>query len=131
MQPKTIANIFIVLGAVCILTNLAQKPLGLPDWTGFVLPVLGALFTWGAVRVLRRAKKRGDIAPVAPTLQQYNRRLALMVVLVAVTSLASPFYLPYTGITLPFPQLVICAIISCAICVAIVVIGMRRQRPKD
>src|SRR4051794_14885961 len=105
MHPKTSANILIVVGAACIFANLAQKPLGLPDWTGFVLPVLGTLFTLAAVRVLRRAKKRGDIAPVAPTLQHYHRRLVLMVVLVAVTSLASPFYLPFTGITLPFPQL--------------------------
>jgi hypothetical protein len=130
MKPTTRANIFIGLGAACMFANLGQKPLGLPDWTGFVLPVLGALFMWCGVWILRRARKRGDISPPEATIQQYNRRLALMLVLVVAASLSSPFYLPYTGVTLPFRQRVVSAVISCAVCVTVVLIAMRRHKPK-
>jgi hypothetical protein len=130
MKPTATANIFILAGAACMLVNLAQKPLGLPDWLGFALPALGILFVWSGVRVLRRARKRGDISPPTLTVRQYNRRVALMLVLVAAASLTSPFYLPYTGITLPFPQLVISAIITCAVCITAVLVAMRRHKPK-
>ena len=130
MKPTTKANTFILVGAACILANVAETPLGLPDGIGVVLAVLGTLFIWGGVWVLRRAKERGDIAPVMPTRRQYNRRVALMVSLVVLASLTSPFYLPYTGVTLLFSQLVVCALISCAISVTAVLVAMRSQRPK-
>lgn len=111
-----------------MLANILQKPLGLPDWTGFVLPILGALLVWRGAVLLRRAKNRGEITPAQPTLQQYRRRFWLFIILVMLASLSLPFYAPYTGITLAFPQLVICAVISCVFCVAIVTLSMRRYR---
>src|SRR4051794_40541260 len=129
MKPSAQANILSLLGAACMFANVFQKPLGLPDWTGFVLPVLGVLLIWSAVWLLRRAKKRGDTSIVAPTPEQFNKRMRLALVLVVLASLTSPFYLPYTGVTLPFFQLVICALVSCAVSVTAVLLSMRRYRP--
>jgi high-affinity Fe2+/Pb2+ permease len=130
MKPSLQANVLVLIGAGCMFASLFQKPLGLPDWTGFVLPVLGALLVWCGVWLLRRAKKRGDTSIVPPTPQQYQKRMRLSLVLVVLASLTSPFYLPYTGVTLPFPQLVICALVSCGVGVTLVLVSMRRYRPR-
>jgi high-affinity Fe2+/Pb2+ permease len=129
MKPSAQANVLVFLGCGCMLSNILQKPLGLPDWTGFVLPIVGAGLVWLGVIVLRRAKASGQLQTAQPTQQQYRHRFWLAIVLVVLAGLTLPFYAPYTGITLPFPQLVICAIISSALSVVIVVLSMRRHRP--
>ncbi len=120
MKPSLQANVFVLLGVACMIATLFQKLLGLPDWTGFVTPLLGAIFIGCAVWVTRRARKRAEVSITQPTPQQYNRRVRLLLICVITGSLTSPFYLPYTGVTLPFYQLVICSLVSCGFCITIV-----------
>ncbi len=130
MKLSTTAIIFIVVGAVIMFSNLLQEPLGWPRWTGPVLSIGGALLIWCGVWASRRAKKRGEISPHPLTLEQYNTRLRLGLIAVVLASLTLPFYASYTGVTLPFPQLLICALVSCGLCIAILLLAFRRYRPK-
>ena len=130
MKASSQANILMLFGAGCIFATILQKPLGLPDWAGFVLQLTGGLFILMAVWLPRRAMKRGDLPVVPLTPQQYKKRQRLVLMMIVVGSLTSPFYLPYTGVTLPFYQLVICSLVSGTVCVGAVLWSMRRSRPK-
>jgi hypothetical protein len=119
-----------LLGGLCLFGNGAQRAVGLPEWIGPFLPPLGlAIFVCG-IWMLRSANKRGEIPAVTLTRPQYYRRLTLMLALVVIVSVASPFYLSYMGVNLSFLQRVACAVVSCAICITLVLIAMRRQKPK-
>jgi uncharacterized membrane-anchored protein len=77
----------------------------------------------------RRAKKYGgqsvDAAP-----EQRTQRRRFFIVMVAIATLSSPLWLPVTGVTLPLPQLVVTALVSCVFAVAAVLIATRDGQPK-
>jgi hypothetical protein len=125
----SLANILIFLGMVSILTNILQKPFGWPDWTGFVLPFIGVGLIWSGVLLVRRAKKLGDSSIISPSPQQYKKRIRLMLVIGVVTSLTGPFWLPYTGVTLPFDMMVICSLVGCALYAGMLVLLARQNQP--
>ena len=59
-----------------------------------------------------------------------RKRIRLVLFTMIVTSLSGPWWLPYTGVTLSFPLLVMVAIISCIASVAAVLIGVRIRQTK-
>ena len=59
-----------------------------------------------------------------------RKRIRLMLFMMIVTSLSGPWWLPYTGLSLSFPLLVIVAIIGCVASVAAVLIGVRIRQTK-
>ncbi len=119
-----------LFGGLCLFGSQAQRAVGLPAWIGPILPVLGLSIFFCGIWMLRRANKRGEISAVALTRSQYHWRLTLMLALVVIISVASSFYLSYTGLSLSFPLRVTCAVVSCAISIALVLIVMRRHKPK-
>jgi preprotein translocase subunit YajC len=131
MQKETV---MLLAGALFMLLNVFHKPIGLSDdWEWPFLIVAGAC--WVGVFVLQRRQKSRRSAsaemasPPANLDQERNLRWLSLILMIAV-SLSGPWWLPYTGIRLPFPQLVAIAIITCITCVIIYFIASRRRRPK-
>ena len=104
--------------------SIFRKPLGLPEWAELAGSGFGGLCALAGIWVQRRAKRRGGQVPVL-TPSQAKSRTRLMIVLVVIASLSGPFWLPYTGINLSFPQLIVVAIITCIFSVAAVLLGAR------
>ena len=118
-----------LVGAVFGYAGMFHRALHLPDWIELPFLFIFAACAWTGFLLQRRAKRRGDPS-IVQTAPQHRARVKLALVLVVIVSLSSPFYLPYTGVNLPFPQLIICSVVSCAVCVAAVLIAARLRRPK-
>ncbi len=103
-----------------------HRPLGLPEWSDGLFTVLGGICAVALVLVQRRAKKRGDPDSVPSAPSKKRRYTWLLVIIIGLTCLSSPLWLPYTGTTLPLPQLIAVAIFSCVFSVMIVLIASRR-----
>jgi Flp pilus assembly protein protease CpaA len=130
MKQSSKADILVIIGIVCVFAGNSQRPLGLPGWAAVLAPVIGGLFALTGVWLRRRPSASATSPAVALTLQQYKKRFWLLLAIAIVASLTTPFYLRYTGIGLSLSQLVICSIVSCAVCVTVVILSMRRHRPK-
>jgi hypothetical protein len=106
---------------------LSRASLHLPDWTEFVFQA-GALLCFIAIFVVARRSKSVE-RPSAPTSSKAGMRLFALFYIIAV-SLSGPWWLPYTGVHLAFPQLVVTSLITCAIGVAIWLTAWHRARRK-
>jgi hypothetical protein len=139
MKASTRYNILLLAGAVFGYVSLFHRMLGLPDWVQIFVPVTlicVCLPLW----LQYRAKRRNDpsvaiAAPMenqrspTPTSRETGLRL-LMLFLIIIVSVSGPWWLPYAGVHLGFPQLVLTSLISCAICVAMWLIGWWRANRK-
>jgi drug/metabolite transporter (DMT)-like permease len=130
MNARTQTNILILLGAACMFCGTFQSSLGLPDWVGFILPVAGAAFMGSGILVARRAKKRGDSSMRPVTRSDYDKRIRLLLIVAVLTSLSGPFWLPYSGVHLSLPGLIITSVCSCVFSVLLILILGRRTRRK-
>jgi hypothetical protein len=97
------------------------------DWPAALCPVVTAACIWGAVWIQRRAKRRGEQLPQA-TPKQVNSRTRLIVVIIVLTTLSGPFWLPYQGIHLSFRTLVCTSIVSCIFALFAFWLGLRLRR---
>lgn len=132
MKSSTKSTTLLYLGmAGALLGSVFQHPLGLPDWAAFVLLGSGSVLLWYGVGLMRRAKAQGDPSIVPPTPQQFEKRLRLILAIELVGCLSSPFWLPYTGLVLPFYLRVVCSLVGCATFVAVALISARAFRPKE
>jgi hypothetical protein len=104
-----------------------NRVLHLPDWVDLPFLFIFAACAWIGVLLQRRAKRRGDPEFVPPTAARAGRITWLLLIVLFLSCAATPFVLPYTGITLPFPQLVIVAIISFVVCAVLVIVVRRRS----
>jgi hypothetical protein len=117
------------LASAFLLLGMFHKPLGLSDTWGFVFP-LAALVCMTMLFILRRRHKLLQSGTPAPPFSSAKRQRIfwLSLVLMVLTSLSSPFWLPYTGTVLFFWESVILSIISCVFCVTIFVVAWRRAQ---
>jgi hypothetical protein len=102
---------------------LSRASLHLPEWTEFVFEAGAALFFIAIFVVARRGKSVEQ--PSASASSNPRVRLLALFLIIAV-SLSGPWWLPYTGVHLAFPQLVITSLITCAIGVTIWLTARRR-----
>ena len=107
--------------------GLFAKPLGIPLGLGAVPTLVGIIFVYLACRINKKAKTGGEPLFPAPTVAQKRKRLGLMVVSCGAVSITAPFWLPYTGVTLPFTELVVISIVSFFICLGAVWLGMKMR----
>ncbi len=77
--------------------------------------------------VQRRAKKRRDPGFIPATPSKNRRYTWLLLIVLFCSCLTYPFILPYTGITLPFGQLVLISAVTFIMC-AVLVIVLRKRR---
>jgi hypothetical protein len=127
MSTKVQVNILMILGLLIGAAGFLQKPLGLDNWVAALCPAVMATCIWAAIWVQRRAKRRGEKIPEA-TPKQLNSRIRLMVVIIIVTTLSGPFWLPYQGIHLSFWTLVGTSIVSCLTGLFAIWLGLRLRR---
>jgi hypothetical protein len=134
MKRSKLEAVMLIAGSLFVLLEVFHKPIGLSDdWEWTFLIATGACLA--VLVVLRRRQKlspstTGQVsAPPNPVPQQRNVRLLSLILMIAV-SLSGPWWLPYTGIGLPFPQMVVVAIITCIACLTIYIVASRRRIPK-
>src|SRR6266480_4705952 len=107
MKASTQYNLLYIVGGIFGYLALFHTTVGLPDWVELPFYLIFVVSVCAVVSLQRRAKKRGDPSFVPATPEQNRRQMWLMLVVAFVSCIAWPFLLPYTGITLPFPQLAI------------------------
>jgi hypothetical protein len=110
MKRSKLEEVILVAGSSFILLEVFHKPIGLrDDWEWPFLIATGAC--WVMFFVLRRRQKSSsstseETASPPNLVRQRNVRLLSLILMIAV-SLSGPWWLPYTGIGLPFPQMVV------------------------
>ena len=122
------------IASTLLLVGVFHQPLGVSDTWGIIFP-LAAIFCWIAFFVLRKrqqahASESPAIIPPVPAAKQKNIKRLSLFLIIAVT-LSGPWWLPYTGTSLPFPQMVILAIVNCIVCVTIYLVALRRAQQRS
>ncbi len=129
MTTQNRNGLLMLIGGIFALVAAFGSSVGLPD-SAQTVSIFLAIGSWLLIFWLqRRAKARGLEPGVTTPAQNKNQRVVILVISVVVT-LSGPFWVPYTGVHLPFFQLVISALVSCALCIVVFLIAARRRRPK-
>jgi amino acid transporter len=134
MKPSKTLIIIAYAASTFLMLAVFHKPLGLADYWETAFLVATAL-CWIAFFILRRWQKSSrstpeEMASPPDLARQRNARL-LSLFLLIVVSLSGPWWLPYTGTRLPFPQLVVIATVTCITSVTIYVIALRRAQRRS
>jgi hypothetical protein len=131
MKASIQINLLSGLGSVLLLCSVFERKLGLPEWAGWTARIGAIVCFCLVIWVVRRAKKRGDLSVPGQTRAQYDKRIRLALIMILIMTLATPFWLPYTGVNLPLPVRIGVALVSAVIAVAAVLLGVRLFRPKS
>ena len=125
MLHTPLQRTFFYIALAFIAAILSRASLHLPDWTEFVFQA-GELLCLIAIFIIARRNK--SVVRVAASTSSNNGMRMLMLLLTIAVPLSGPWWLPYTGVHLAFPQLVMTSLIACAISVAICLIAWQRNR---
>ncbi len=110
-----------------------HTPLGISDNLSDVLQIvaLGCLAGFFIIHYRRRKAAVSAGTPLVTATPKQQRRMTwIIVVILLVGTLSGPFWLPYTGVVLPFRLLVVTSVISCILSLAVYFIARRVMRPK-
>ena len=112
-------------GSGLMMLGVFAKPLGIPS--GFdTVPTLAAIvFVYLGYRASKKAKVAGELSAWSDA--QRRKRFGAMVVACAVACIAMPLVFPFTGLTLPFGQLVAVSTVSFIICIGALWWGMKTR----
>jgi hypothetical protein len=129
MKASTKFNILMLTGCAFMMLGVFANPLGIPSGFGSVPTLIGIVLVYLAYRISKKAKAAGQ-TPLFPTPSETQKRkkFGLMIGSCALVSIAAPFWLPYTGVTLPFGELVIISVSSFFICIGAVWLGMKMRK---
>jgi dipeptide/tripeptide permease len=133
MKPSPIQLAFGYIGAILQMIVVFHTPLGISDTLSGVLQVvaLGCLAGFFVIHYHRRKAAVSAGTPlVTATPTQQRRTTWIVIVILVVGTLSGPFWLPYTGVVLPFPLLVVTSVISCLFSLAVYFIARRVMKPK-
>jgi hypothetical protein len=131
MKRSKLETILSLAGSLFALIAIFYKPLGLSEawgWVGSILMLVCVIPFLILQRRRRGARLAGD--PSAAQAQPPKSRLWLLLAVLVIVSLSSPFWLPCTGVSLSFSLLVISAIISCIFSVGVLILAWRYWWPK-
>jgi hypothetical protein len=125
-RVKTNLKVQILFGlaALCCLPVFVQQPLGWPEWVNIICPIVAMALMLATIPLRRRAKQRGEPI-VTATPSQRKKQTWLVGIIMVVGCLSGPFWLPFTGVHLPFRTLVITSIVSCAFALFSVWLGIK------
>ena len=128
MKPSIKFNILMLTGCTFMLLGVFAKPLGIPSDFEAIPTLIGVVFIYLAYRISKKSKAAGQ-TPLFPTPSEAQkwRKLRWTIITCAAVTIAAPFWLPYTGVTLPFGELVIISISSFFVCIGGVWLGMRMK----
>jgi hypothetical protein len=126
MKPSTKINILFITGSALMLAGVFAKPLGIPFDFEIVPSIAAVVFFSLGYRVSKKAKTAGEIP--AASVSQKQKKFRVLVIACAFACATSPFVLPYSGVVLPFWELVMLSVISFFMCVGIIWLTMRLKR---
>ncbi len=112
MKPSSKANILGLTGAILMIASVFHKPLGLPDSLGGILMIAAVFCFLISTRMLKRAKVQVDLPSDAPVPSKQPKRLWLIILSMAVGCGIFSFTAKYTGLGLPFSEIVIISVVS-------------------
>lgn len=127
LTPSSKENALSVASSLLLLAGIFHGVFKLPQIAGSLMMLAGGICMFVGVR-LRQARLRNpaeapyDSSPPRPT-----SRIWMLIAIYAVTCALCPFMLPYSGLHLPFSELVVISVITFIICVTITVFTARRQ----
>ena len=102
--------------------GLFRQPLHLPLWSDTIFPA-AAILAFIALFVVRRRTKKAASAEPSPRRSQSLALRLFSLFLIAVVTLSSPWWLPYTGIHFTFTHPMVVAIIECIVAVSLYLLG--------
>jgi threonine/homoserine/homoserine lactone efflux protein len=126
MKPSKKINILFLTGSALMLAGVFAKSLGIPSDFEIVPSIVAVVFFYLGYRVSKKAKTAGEIP--AASISQKQKKFRVMVIACAFACATSPFVLPYSGVVLPFWELVLLSVISFFMCVGIIWLTMRLKR---
>jgi len=117
-------------GSVSMMASVFHKPLGLPDYFGSILLLVGVvcMFLFSR-RLKRRAKSQTASMPGgASPASKRAKAFKLGIIITAVACATFPFTAPYLmSPTPPFSELVVISVVSFILCAGVVTFASRRQ----
>ena len=131
VKPSPLQIAVAYLAAILQMLVVFHKPIGLGDTTADILQVV-SLACWVVFFVFWKRQKRAIKSGQAPVTPQTQPKWMfwLIIALLFIVSLSGVFWLPYTGIILTFPQLVLVSITTCILSIIAFLVGRRLTRPK-
>lgn len=129
LSPVQIAIAYVA--AILQMLVVFHKPIGLSETVADILQGI-SLVCWIVVFVLwkRQKSRTAAVATSSASPSQPKWAMWLTLVVLILGSLSGIFWLPYTGVVLTFPQLVVVSIITCIVSVTVFLIARRLVRPK-
>jgi hypothetical protein len=126
-KPAVIEYVLAYASSGLVLLGVFHRRVGMPGYSDSICFVAAFLCFVLVFRLQRRRRLRcasgaADEPPVE------KRRVWLLIIFVVLVSLSGPFWLPYTGLSLPFPQLLLVAISTCVFSVIAVLIGVKLRK---
>jgi cobalamin synthase len=133
MKPPPIQLAFAYGAAILQMVVVFHTSLGISDTLSDVLQVI-ALGGWAGFFIIHYRRRKSAASAGKPvsvaTPAQQRRNTWLFVMIVVLCTLSSPLWTPYTGVVLPFPQMVAVSVVSCLSCLAVYFIARRLMGPK-
>jgi Na+/H+ antiporter NhaD/arsenite permease-like protein len=131
MKSSKAEIILSLSGSLFLFIGIFRKPLGLSEAWDWTAPAL-AIVCFIPLFILQRRRRNARLAgnPRAQQKRPTARRFWLLLSVIVVGSLFGPFWLPYTGVRLPFSTLIVSSIISCILSVTVFLLAWRYWWPK-
>lgn len=126
MKPETKSAITMSIGCVCVLLMVFSSRLQIPDLMSKTLLLAFIICTYFSYRITQQAQKAGAFIP--PSVNMKRQRFILTVVILAASSSATPFLMPYMGLKLPLSTRVIIAVLTFGIATSFLWAGYRKAK---
>jgi len=133
MKPSRVQVGLAYAASILQMLVVFHRPIGISETLSDIFQII-ALVCWVSFFVIharrRKAATAAGVPIVVATPAQQKRITWLFVIIFVVGTLSSPFWLPYTGVLLPFRQMVVVSFISCIICLGVYFTARRLMGPK-
>jgi hypothetical protein len=116
MGRSKLESTLLYLGISFMGLALFRETLHLPLWSEWIFPSTAVLSFIAVFVVRRRHKKAAPAQPSPRRSQSLALRIYSLFVIFAVT-LSGPWWLPYTGVHLDFPLVMVTSIVTCVLTV--------------
>lgn len=131
MKSSPLEVVLSLAASGSMLVAVFHQPLGLSDaWEWCALILVFAFLIPLLILQHRRRRARVTGPPQETAVAPQKRRFWLLLFLIIVGSLSGPLWLPYTGVGLPLPMLVVTSFISCIFGVGVFLFAWRYWSPK-
>ena len=126
MKPSAKVERLLQIGLGLVLVGVFAKPLHIPFDLVMILDLAGiSLLIWALVAVIK-AKAAGKIPITSPS--QKQKKFWILVAAYGVACIIAPFLLPFTGVSLPFDELLVLSVITFFICTGITYLTVKAQK---